>query len=320
MDFLPTLEQQLGLGANEMTSRIIRLGWVGRGDNDRTHVEASMVQSRRIASRVAAAHRHPTRRACSIASVTTFENAFITGASSGIGRGLAERLGRKGTRVVLAARREAELQTLAESIRAHGGHADTCVLDVADTDATRKAIRHWNEETGGLDLVIANAGVGIMKPAHRLSWEDVEPVLQVNVLGAFATLLAGLEGMVSRGRGTLVGVSSLAAMRGLPKSGAYAASKAALATFLETLRTDLDRKGIRVVDVRPGYVDTDMTRRNKFKMPFLMDVDQAADLTLKGIERGDAIVAYPWPTASAMSLAQALPNPAWRFISKRIKM
>lgn len=250
----------------------------------------------------------------------TFENAFITGASSGIGRALAERLARKGTRVVVAARREPELQSLVDFIRDQGGRADACVLDVVDTTATREAIEHWDEVTGGLDLVIANAGMGVTKPAHRLGWDDIEPVLQVNVIGAFATLIAGMQGMVARGKGTLVGVSSLAAMRGLPTSGAYAASKAALATFLETLRTDLQRKGIRVVDVRPGFVDTPMTRKNKFKMPFLMDVDKAGDLTLRGIERGDAVVAYPWPTASAMSLAQSMPDAAWRFVSKRIKV
>jgi short-subunit dehydrogenase len=251
--------------------------------------------------------------------VKNFESAFITGASSGIGRSLAQRLATKGTRVVAAARREHELHGLVESIRAAGGRADACVLDVADTDKVREAIKHWEDETGGLDLVVANAGVGKTRPAHKLAWEDVEMTLRVNVLGAFATLMAGLEGMVARRRGTLVGVSSLASMRGLPGSGAYAASKAALATFLETLRADLDRKGICVVDVRPGFVDTAMTRQNQFKMPFLMDVERAADLTLQGIERGDAIVAYPWPTASAMSVAEAMPDGVWRMIAKRVR-
>ena len=252
--------------------------------------------------------------------MTTFKNAFITGASSGIGRALAERLARKGTRVIVAARREPELTALVHTIQAQGGTADACVLDVADTTANREAVEHWDEVTGGLDLVIANAGVGIAKPAHLLTWHDVEPVLEVNVIGAFATLLAGLEGMVERRRGTLVGVSSLAAMRGLPNSGAYGASKAALAAFLETLRADLFRKNIRVVDVRPGFVDTPMTQKNRFKMPFLMDVDKAAELTLHGIERGTPVVAYPWPTATAMSAAQSMPDVAWRFMTKRIKL
>lgn len=302
---------------DEVARGVLRMAGVGRGEDGDAHVETSMVQRRRIARPVV--RRHVAGRACTIASVKNFESAFITGASSGIGRSLAQRLASKGTRVVAAARREHELHGLVESIRAAGGRADACILDVADTDKVREAIRHWDEETGGLSLVIANAGFGRNRPAHKLSWEDVEQTLRVNVMGAFATLMAGLEGMVARGRGTLVGVSSLASMRGLPASGAYAASKAALATFLETLRADLDRKGICVVDVRPGFVDTAMTRQNKFKMPFLMDVERAADLTLKGIERGDAIVAYPWPTASVMSLAETLPDGVWRMIAKRVR-
>lgn len=248
-----------------------------------------------------------------------FDHALITGASSGIGRSIATLLAKRGTHVVVAARREAELQSLVSSLRDAGGNADMCVLDVADTQAARDAIRHWDKETGGLDLVIANAGVGITKPAHKLKWEDVEPILQVNVMGAFATLVAALEGMVERKRGTLVGVSSLAAMRGLPKSGAYAASKAALATFLETLRLDLAPKGVTVVDVRPGFVDTPMTQKNKFKMPFIMDVDQAARVTIKGIDRGDAIVAFPWQMARTMSALETMPDAAWRALAKYVK-
>jgi NAD(P)-dependent dehydrogenase (short-subunit alcohol dehydrogenase family) len=202
-----------------------------------------------------------------------------------------------------------------ELIQSSGGSADVCVLDVGDAAAVDKAISYWDEQTGGLDLVIANAGVGISRPGHKLAWEHVEPVLRINVMGAFATIVAAIGKMAPRKAGTIVGVSSLAAMRGLPSSGAYAASKAALATFLETLRTDLSHKGITVVDVRPGFVDTDMTRQNKFKMPFLMDVDRAAKLTWQGIRRGDAIVAYPWPTATAMSLAETIPDGLWRMMS-----
>ncbi len=256
---------------------------------------------------------------CSILGVKKFENAFITGASSGIGRVLAKKLGSRGTRVVVAARRQVALESLVASIRDRGGAADVCLLDVADSEATLAAIRHWNSKTGGLDLVVANAGVSISRHANELKWEHVAPVVRVNVLGAFATIVAGLECMEHRGKGTLVGVSSLAGMRGFPRAGAYPASKAALSTFLETLRADLDGKGIAVVDVRPGFVDTAMTRQNKFKMPFLMAADRAAELTLKGIERGDAIVAYPWPTAAAVSVAQSIPNGAWRLLSKTMR-
>jgi short-subunit dehydrogenase len=247
-----------------------------------------------------------------------FTNAFVTGASSGIGRELCRLLAARGTRVVMAARREAELAQLACEIRDAGGLADPCALDVADTAAVAEAVRRWDTETGGLDLVVANAGVGATRPAHKLDWaRDIEPILRVNVLGAFATIMAALGPMLERRRGTIVGVSSLAAMRGLPTSGAYAASKAALATFLETLRIDLRRKGIRVVDVRPGFVDTAMTKQNKFTMPFLMPVEAAARKTLAGIERGQAVVAFPWQLASAMSVAEAMPDGLWRAVAGR---
>ncbi|MCU0690172.1 MAG: SDR family NAD(P)-dependent oxidoreductase [Polyangiaceae bacterium] len=249
-----------------------------------------------------------------------FRNAFVTGASSGIGRELAVLLGAQGTHVVAAARREPELAEIVEQITKAGGQANACVLDVTDADATYQAVRSWDKACGGLDLVIANAGTGVAKPAQKLAWSDVEPVLRVNVLGAFATLMAGISCMIGRKHGTLVGVSSLASMRGLPKSGAYAASKAALATFLETLRVDLEREGLTVVDVRPGFVDTPMTRNNKFKMPFLMDVKQAAEMTLRGIERGNAIVAFPWPMAATMSVAQSIPNAVWRGLASRVKL
>jgi short-subunit dehydrogenase len=248
-----------------------------------------------------------------------FENAFLTGASSGIGRNFAKHLARKGTRIIAAARRQDELDSLVDIIRKEGGRADPCLLDVADTHKVYEAMGHWDQEVGGFDLVVANAGVGITAPADELVWKDVEAMLHVNVLGAFATLMAGCEVMKRRGQGTLVGVSSLASMRGLPGSGAYSASKAALATFLETIRTDLHATGIRVVDVRPGFVDTPMTRGSRFKMPFLMDVDRAAELMLSGIVRGDEVVAFPWQTSATMSVAEAMPDVVWRMIAKWIR-
>ena len=197
-------------------------------------------------------------------------------------------------------------------IVADGGRADVCRLDVPDAAAVHAAVQHWDSETGGLDLVVANAGAGVARPAHKLEWKDIETTLQVNVLGAFATLHAAMGPMVARGRGTLCGVSSLAALRGLPASGAYAASKAALATFLETLRLDLARKGVTVVDVRPGFVDTAMTRPNRFKMPLLLEPADAARRALRGIERGQAVVSFPWPTALAMGTLENLPDSLYR--------
>jgi short-subunit dehydrogenase len=242
----------------------------------------------------------------------TFHNAFITGASSGIGAELARLLAATGTRVVLAARREPELRALRETIVSAGGAADVCVLDVTKSADVAAAVTHWDAATGGLDLVVANAGISVLRRAHKLEWKDVAPVLDVNVTGALATLVAALGPMVQRVRGTLCGVSCLAGMRGLPMSAAYSASKAALSTFLESLRVDLIGRGVHVVDVRPGFVATALTEGARFTMPFLMNVQDAARVTLRGIERGDPVVAFPWPTAMTMSAASSVPDALYR--------
>ncbi len=193
-----------------------------------------------------------------------FETALITGASSGIGRAIALELAAKGTRVVLAARRRAELEELSREVRERGGRADVCELDVADTAATRETVARWDRDLGGFDLVLANAGVGGTEPAPKITWPAVERIVQVNVLGAMATLVPLIAPMVERGHGTLSAVTSLAGMRGLPSSAAYSASKAAVSTFLEA--------------------------------------------------RGDAVVAFPWQLAGAMTFAEKMPDALWRSV------
>ena len=133
-------------------------------------------------------------------------------------------------------------------------------------------------------------------------------MLQLNVLGACATLTAAIPHLLAGGGGTLVGVSSLAALRGLPTSAAYSASKAALSTFLESLRIELVPRGIDVSDIRPGFVDTPLTQKNGFRMPFLMTADDAAQRIVRGLERRRRIIAFPWPTALAMRLLAGLPS------------
>jgi len=247
-----------------------------------------------------------------------FQRALITGASSGIGRAIAEHLAADGTHVVLAARRRGELESIRAGIVDRGGQASICVLDVLDTEAVRKEVLHWDEELGGLDLVLANAGVGSNGAVKPDDFAVTERLIRINVLGALATLVAALGPMSARGAGTLGAVTSLAGMRGLPASADYSASKAAVSIYLEALRVELSRSPVRVVDIRPGFVDTPLTRRNRFKMPFLMDVEQAAELAIQGLERGDPVVSFPWQLARAMSVAEALPGAAWRAIAGRL--
>jgi NAD(P)-dependent dehydrogenase (short-subunit alcohol dehydrogenase family) len=232
--------------------------------------------------------------------VAVFRNAFVTGASSGIGKAISLRLAERGTRVILAARRRAELDALAREIRASGKTADVEVLDVSDADAAAEAVLRWDRELGGLDLVLANAGMNEPRRVRELDWKSVERVMRVNTLGALATLVAAIGPMLERRRGTLAAVTSLAAMRGLPGHPAYSASKAAVSTFLESLRTDLSPHGLRVVDIRPGFVDTPMTEKNRFPMPFLMES------------------MYPWQLSVAMSFAQSMPDVLWRNVAQKL--
>jgi short-subunit dehydrogenase len=249
-----------------------------------------------------------------------FATAYVTGASAGIGAAVARRLAARGTHVVLAARRAALLEELAAELRAAGGRAEVAPVDVGDADAARAEVARWDVALGVLDLVLANAGGGEARPAQELTWSDVLDVLRINALGACATLFAGLECMRPRGRGTLGAVSSLAAYRGFPTSGAYSASKACLSTFAETLQADLRCTGIRVVDIRPGFVRTAMTAANTGPMPFLMDVEPAAELIVRALERGQPLCAFPLPVWLAVGLAQALPHALWRRVATLVRI
>lgn len=249
----------------------------------------------------------------------SYKTALITGASSGLGAGLSRWFAARGTRVYAAARREEHLHALAASCgREGGGEVIPLRIDVTDVAETRAIIERLDAESGGLDLVIANAGVGGETPAKRLKWETVQRMIDVNVTGAAATLCAALPKMVARGEGHLVGVSSLAAYRGLPGSAAYSASKAFLRTFLEGLRVDLLSTNIQVTCLNPGFVKSEMTA-SKTKMPFLLETDDACQRMGEAIVRGEAEYAFPWQPAMAMKLLGRLPNVAYDAASKRLK-
>ncbi len=238
-----------------------------------------------------------------------FQHVFITGASSGLGRGLALHYARRGATVHAAARRAAELEALAREAEGASGRVVPVVLDVAEPEAIVAAIGAAEAASGGaLDLVIANAGVGSPTNGAKLRWETVAELCDVNVRGACVTLAAALPAMVARRSGTVVGVSSLAALRGLPRNAGYSASKAALAVFLEGLRVDLRKTGVRALTIYPGYVKTEMTAKNKGAQPFLMEADDAVRIMAHGIDRGTPRIAYPLPTATAMRFVGSLPG------------
>jgi short-subunit dehydrogenase len=246
-----------------------------------------------------------------VAALRTVRTVLITGASSGIGEALAIEYGARGAHVALLARREGELARVAERVQARGGRATPIAVDVAQPDAVFAAVKRAESELGGLDMVIANAGIGSNGHATRLAWADVARTIDVNITGAMATLCAAIPIMLAQQRGHLVGVSSLAGKRAVPKSGAYAASKAALSTFLATLRLDLGPAGIAVTDVQPGFVDTPILANKTNPKPFLWEGEKAARVIANRLARAPAVVAFPWPLVLATSVFRGLP--AWMY-------
>ncbi|HEX8433519.1 SDR family NAD(P)-dependent oxidoreductase [Archangium sp.] len=238
----------------------------------------------------------------------SYRTALVTGASSGLGRGLALWLGKRGVKVYAAARRRAHLEALAQEARATGAHIEPVELDVSHAEATLERIRELDAACDGLDLVVANAGVGGQTHALNFPWEHAKKIIDVNVTGAVATLSAVLPRMVERNRGHLVGVSSLASCRGLPHNAAYSASKAFLNTFLESLRVDLHGTGVRVTCIKPGFVKTEMTAGTQHIMPFLLETEPAVELMARAILRGEDEYGFPWQMARAVEVAKLAPN------------
>jgi short-subunit dehydrogenase len=249
----------------------------------------------------------------------SYRTALITGASSGLGRGLSLWFAQRGTRVFAVARRKANLEALAQEARAAGTTIEPVELDVSRAEETVERIRRIDADCGGLDLVVANAGVGSETNARRFDWERARQVLDVNVTGAAATLSAVLPRMVERKQGHLVGVSSLAAFRGLPKNAAYSGSKAFLTTFMESLRVDLRGTGVRVTCIHPGFVKSEMTAQNTFHMPFLLETQDAVERMGRGITRGETVVAFPWQLSAAVRLARALPDMIFDPVARRLR-
>jgi short-subunit dehydrogenase len=239
-----------------------------------------------------------------------YRTALITGASSGIGRGLSAWLARRGVKVFGAARRLEELEALAKELQGQGELVPVR-MDVADARATLESIRSIDDACGGLELVVANAAIAPETPGDVLVWSAVDQIIDVNVRGAAATLSAVADRMVARGSGHLVGISSLAAGRGAPRNAAYSASKAFLSNFLEGLRVELVPRGVKVTAIHPGFVRTPGTAGNTFKMPFLLELDDAVERIGRAILRAPAEFSFPWQAAAAARLMRWLPNGLW---------
>ena len=235
---------------------------------------------------------------------------FITGASSGIGEALARHYAAEGASLGLAARRGDLLEALASSLRADGGGAVCCYpLDVTDASAVAAAAEDFSARIGVPDIVVASAGVSAGTVSeNREDLNSFRRIMDVNVFGTAATFSPFIREMRQRGSGRLVGIASVAGIRGLPGAEAYSASKAATISYLESLRLELRDSGIKVVTIAPGYIKTPMTDVNTYRMPFLMPVDQAALRFAAVIARGSSYAVVPWPMGLVAKLLRLLPN------------
>lgn len=240
---------------------------------------------------------------------------FLTGASSGLGRAFARHYARQGAHLGLLARRAGELRALCDELP--GEHL-ALVADVGERQQVRAAAERYIARFGVPDLVIANAGVSTGTLTEIA--EDFcafEAVLRTNLIGMVATFQPFVDAMRARGSGRLVGVASVAGVRGLPGAGAYSASKAAAIAYLESLRVELRGTGVRVVTLAPGYVATPMTAVNTYPMPFLLDADAAARRMARVIEAGRSYAVVPWQMGLVAKLLRVLPDPLFDLLFAR---
>jgi NADP-dependent 3-hydroxy acid dehydrogenase YdfG len=231
--------------------------------------------------------------------------AIITGASSGIGAAVAVEFHRRGWKVGLIARRD---DLLKEHVEAMGEGAAYATADVADEDGLTDAIRTLESELGPCDLMFANAGIGDGRSARNFTSANTLKIMNVNCAGVVHAFAAVLPGMLERGGGTLSATSSVAGFRGLPNFGPYSASKSYVTSLLESMRIDLRPHGVRVTTVHPGFVVSELTSRNAFDMPFLVQTDKAARIIVKGLLKGKSEVNFPWQMVCLMKFVRWVPN------------
>jgi short-subunit dehydrogenase len=234
---------------------------------------------------------------------------YITGASSGIGQALAVRFHAGGWRLALVARRAAETEQWARAQGLGPDDARVYAADVRDISAIMATGRDCLAAQGLPDAVIANAGISVgMDTADAADLAVMRSTFETNNLGMAATFQPFVAPMCERRSGRLVGVASVAGIRGLPGHGAYCASKAAVISYCESLRGECRPFGVKVVTIMPGYIDTPLTRANRYSMPFLMPAEAFADRAFRAIVAGDSYRVIPWQMGVVAKLMRMLPN------------
>ena len=249
---------------------------------------------------------------------------IITGASSGIGEGLAELYAQEGYSLGLIARREPLLNALKAKLE-QNYNSEIIVkrCDISNRHEVFESIESLIKHFGRIDMLIANAGVSLASPAFNPNIDHFEQTIKTNVLGCGYSAYAVIPKMIDQRFGHIVVISSLAGYRGLPESGAYCSSKAAVNTFFESMRLDLKSYNIDVSIIRPGYIKSPMTDKNKFFMPFLQSSDVGVKKIFKSIEKKKKVFSFPWPLAKVVQSLYFWPcwlyDSCLRIVNKRVQ-
>ncbi|MEQ8665780.1 MAG: SDR family NAD(P)-dependent oxidoreductase [Rhodospirillales bacterium] len=242
--------------------------------------------------------------------------AWITGAGKGIGRAVARQLAAQGWTVAVSARTVADLESLAAACAS--GRIRPYRLDVTDPSATITVLDAIEAEVGRLDLAILNAGTHQPESAAKFSVETTRKLVEVNLMGTVNGLAPLVERFASRRKGHIAVVASLAGYRGLPSAAAYGATKAALINMCEALKPELEEMGVNLSLINPGFVETPLTDKNEFPMPFLISADRAASAIISGLAAKRFEIAVPWRFAVLMKLLRTLPDAVHFALTRRM--
>ncbi|MEM8661322.1 MAG: SDR family NAD(P)-dependent oxidoreductase [Pseudomonadota bacterium] len=240
--------------------------------------------------------------------MTAKKSILITGATRGLGKHLATHFAQRGYRLALTGRKADDLSELQSALSEPGATVITETLDVTDYDAIKPVINRCAEQLGGIDIVIANAGVALTTPVGKGHFAEIRQTIDVNLTAAIATCEAAIELFRAQGRGQLVGVTSVAGVRGMPGSGIYSATKAAFGRYLQAVRIETRTERIVVTELAPGFIDTDINRDMPSR-PFLVTVEKGTAAMADLIER-EVEFRYvpPWPWSIIAPVIRLLPQ------------
>ena len=244
------------------------------------------------------------------------EVVWITGAGKGIGRALSLKMAKRGWSVAASARTKGDLQSLVEA--APDGRIHAFPLDITDLAATGTTLEAIEGRLGPIDMAVLNAGTHTPITANNFAVDDVRRLVEINLMGTVHGLAELMPRFMKRRSGHIAVVASVAGYRGLPSSAGYGATKAGLINMCEALKPELELHDVRLSLINPGFVETPLTDKNDFPMPFLISAEEAAESILKGIDGGAFETSFPWRFAFLMKLLRILPDPLFFYLTRKM--